>query len=140
MSLEPRTRPQKKTAIKIVLNPIGMQIELFLPNAQLFHFATLCSYMHMAWMRYVRGRLKSRYRYSITIVYNNFPWPNIVNSLPKSALNVPLAQSIPAQAAPENIAYSTVGTATIKLIAKTEAAAQARARRTRRASNRFATR
>ena len=63
-----------------------------LPNAQLFHFAILCSHMHMAWMRYVCGRLKSDFRYSNTIVYNNFPWPNIVNSLPKTASNVPLAQ------------------------------------------------
>jgi hypothetical protein len=30
----------------------------------------------MAWMRYVCGRLKSDYRYSKDIVYNNFPWPN----------------------------------------------------------------
>ena len=30
----------------------------------------------MAWMRTVAGRLKSDYRYSNTIVYNNFPWPN----------------------------------------------------------------
>ena len=29
----------------------------------------------MAWMRTVCGRLKSDYRYSINIVYNNFPWP-----------------------------------------------------------------
>lgn len=31
--------------------------------------------MHMDWMRYVCGRLKSDYRYSNTLVYNNFPWP-----------------------------------------------------------------
>lgn len=29
----------------------------------------------MAWMRVVCGRLKSDYRYSKDIVYNNFPWP-----------------------------------------------------------------
>ena len=29
----------------------------------------------MAWMRAVAGRLKSDYRYSAQIVYNNFPWP-----------------------------------------------------------------
>ena len=29
----------------------------------------------MAWMRTVAGRLKSDYRYSAKIVYNNFPWP-----------------------------------------------------------------
>ena len=31
--------------------------------------------MHNDWMRTVAGRLESRYRYSGTIVYNNFPWP-----------------------------------------------------------------
>ena len=31
--------------------------------------------MHMAWMRQVAGRLKSDYRYSAGLVYNNFPWP-----------------------------------------------------------------
>ncbi|MDR0320467.1 MAG: DNA methylase [Treponema sp.] len=35
----------------------------------------MTSTMHMAWMRYVCGRLEMRYRYSNTIVYNNFPWP-----------------------------------------------------------------
>ncbi|KAF0188465.1 MAG: hypothetical protein FD168_1578 [Desulfobulbaceae bacterium] len=47
---------------------------LFMPNASLTHFGILCSTMHNAWMRTVCGRLKSDYRYSNTIVYNNFPW------------------------------------------------------------------
>ncbi|MDR1256635.1 MAG: hypothetical protein LBJ86_02685 [Spirochaetaceae bacterium] len=46
-----------------------------IPNATLYHFGVLISQMHMAWTRYVCGRLKSDYRYSGTIVYNNFPWP-----------------------------------------------------------------
>jgi len=44
-------------------------------NATLFHFGILSSTMHNAWMRTVCGRLKSDYRYSSGIVYNNFPWP-----------------------------------------------------------------
>jgi len=44
-------------------------------GATLFHFGVLTSNVHMAWMRAVGGRLKSDYRYSINIVYNNFPWP-----------------------------------------------------------------
>jgi hypothetical protein len=44
-------------------------------NASLFEFGLLCSSMHNAWMRYTAGRLKSDYRYSKDIVYNNFPWP-----------------------------------------------------------------
>lgn len=46
-----------------------------IPKATLYHFGILTSTMHMAWMRYVCGRLKSDYRYSKDIVYNNFPWP-----------------------------------------------------------------
>ena len=46
-----------------------------IPDATLYHFGILTSTMHMAWMRYVCGRLKSDYRYSKDIVYNNFPWP-----------------------------------------------------------------
>lgn len=46
------------------------------PNASLYHFGILASNIHMAWTRVVCGRLKSDYRYSKDIVYNNFPWPN----------------------------------------------------------------
>ncbi len=46
-----------------------------LPNATLFHFAVLTSAMHMSWVKYVCGRLESRFRYSNSIVYNNYPWP-----------------------------------------------------------------
>jgi hypothetical protein len=44
-------------------------------NGNLFHFGVLMSAMHMAWVKTVCGRLKSDYRYSKDIVYNNFPWP-----------------------------------------------------------------
>lgn len=47
------------------------------PNATLYHFGALTSTMHNVWMRTVCGRLKSDYRYSVGIVYNNFPWPEI---------------------------------------------------------------
>lgn len=46
-----------------------------IPDATLYHFGILESNVHMAWMRTVAGRLKSDYRYSNTVVYNNFPWP-----------------------------------------------------------------
>jgi hypothetical protein len=45
-------------------------------DADLFHFGILTSRMHMAWLRYIGGRLESRYRYSVGIVYNTFPWPD----------------------------------------------------------------
>jgi type I restriction-modification system DNA methylase subunit len=47
-----------------------------IPDATLYHFGVLTSNVHMAWVRVVCGRLKSDYRYSKDIVYNNFPWPN----------------------------------------------------------------
>ena len=47
-----------------------------IPDASLYHFGILESNVHMAWMRAVCGRLKSDYRYSKDVVYNNFPWPN----------------------------------------------------------------
>lgn len=46
-----------------------------IPKASLYHFGILTSSVHNGWMRAVAGRLKSDYRYSKDIVYNNFPWP-----------------------------------------------------------------
>ncbi len=46
-----------------------------IPSATMYHFGVLTSNVHMAWMRAVCGRLKSDYRYSKDVVYNNFPWP-----------------------------------------------------------------
>jgi hypothetical protein len=48
---------------------------LYLADATPYHFALLNSTLHNAWLRAVGGRLKSDYRYSSSIVYNNFPWP-----------------------------------------------------------------
>ena len=50
-----------------------------LPNATLFHFGILSSVMHIAWVKYTCGRLESRFRYSNTIVYNNYPFPDNPN-------------------------------------------------------------
>lgn len=46
-----------------------------IPNASIFHFGVLTSKIHMAWMRATCGYFGPSYRYSIKIVYNNFPWP-----------------------------------------------------------------
>ena len=48
---------------------------LFIPNASLELFGILTSKVHMAWMKVVAGRLETRYRYSASLVYNNFPFP-----------------------------------------------------------------
>lgn len=57
-----------------------------LPNATLFHFGVIQSAIHMAWVRYTCGRLKSDYRYSKDIVYNNFPWPENHSEKQRSAI------------------------------------------------------
>ena len=55
-------------------NTIPTNSAVIIPNASLYHFGVLTSNVHMSWMRVVCGRLKSDYRYSKDIVYNNFPW------------------------------------------------------------------
>jgi hypothetical protein len=57
-------------------NVICGNANLLIPNATLYHFGILTSNVHMAWVRAVCGRIKSDYRYSNDVVYNNFPWPN----------------------------------------------------------------
>jgi hypothetical protein len=57
-----------------------------IPNGNLFHFGVLMSKMHMAWVKYICGRLKSDFRYSKDIVYNNFPWPENLNDKQVSAI------------------------------------------------------
>ena len=55
---------------------IPTNLVIIIPDASLYHFGVLESNVHMSWMRTVCGRLKSDYRYSKDIVYNNFPWPD----------------------------------------------------------------
>ena len=55
---------------------LASDLVFLIPDATLYHFGILESNVHMAWMRAVCGRLKSDYRYSKDVVYNNFPWPN----------------------------------------------------------------
>ena len=57
-------------------NYIPADSATIIPEATLFHFGILMSNVHMAWTRVVCGRIKSDYRYSKDIVYNNFPWPS----------------------------------------------------------------
>ncbi|MBS1826121.1 MAG: class I SAM-dependent DNA methyltransferase [Acidobacteria bacterium] len=47
----------------------------FIKDGDLWHFGVLTSRIHMVWLRYVGGRIKSDFQYSIGIVYNTFPWP-----------------------------------------------------------------
>ena len=57
-----------------------------LPNSTVFHFGILTSLMHMIWMKYTCGRMKSDYSYSNSIVYNNFPWPENPTEKQKEAI------------------------------------------------------
>lgn len=54
--------------------PLTSDLCFIVPEGNLYHFGVLTSAMHMAWIKCVCGRLKSDFRYSAGIVYNNFPW------------------------------------------------------------------
>lgn len=75
-------------------------------DANLFLFGVMTSEMHMAWVRYVCGRLESRYRYSKDVVYNNFPFPEAVGAAERTAVEA-AAQAVldtRAQHAPKSLA------------------------------------
>jgi hypothetical protein len=77
--LVPRHSSERRQFIPIgFLSPdvICGDANMCIPDAEPYHFGVLSSTMHNAWIRYVAGRLKSDYRYSAGIVYNNFPWPD----------------------------------------------------------------
>jgi hypothetical protein len=63
------------------------------PNGDLFLFGNLTSAMHMAWVKYVCGRLKSDFRYSKDIVYNNYPFPTDVTAAKRAKVSS-LAQAV----------------------------------------------
>ncbi len=63
-----------------------------LPGATRFHFGVLSSTMHMAWVRTICGRMKSDFRYSAKLVYNNFPWPRDVGDAQKKAVETAAQQ------------------------------------------------
>ncbi|MEM9996140.1 MAG: DNA methyltransferase [Bacteroidota bacterium] len=74
----PKTSSENRSYIPMaVVEPevIINNTSLYIDGADTYTFGILTSEMHMAWMRYTAGRLESRYRYSNTLVYNNFPWP-----------------------------------------------------------------
>lgn len=74
----PLTSSEKRKYIPIDWLPpevITSNAISIIPNATLYDFGVLTSRIHMEWVRSVCGRLEMRYRYSNTIVYNNFIWP-----------------------------------------------------------------
>ena len=79
----PKTSSERRRYIPLGFldaSVIASDLLFLIPDAALFHFGVLESNVHMAWMRTVCGRLKSDYRYSKDIVYNNFPWPTPTNA------------------------------------------------------------
>ncbi len=70
------------------INPeiIASNLVLIIADASFYHFGILHSSMHMAWVRQVCGRLKSDYRYSAKLVYNNYPWPESVTDAQRSSV------------------------------------------------------
>lgn len=56
---------------------ISTNLNYIIPNGGLYEFGVLTSILHNDWMRLVAGRLKSDYRYSSSVVYNSFPWPQV---------------------------------------------------------------
>ncbi|MBQ3443941.1 MAG: class I SAM-dependent DNA methyltransferase, partial [Selenomonadaceae bacterium] len=75
--LIPMTSSENRLYIPIGFMPpnfIASNAALIVPSATVYHFGVLTSSIHMAWVRAVAGRLKSDYRYSGSVVYNNFVW------------------------------------------------------------------
>jgi hypothetical protein len=78
----PRVSSESRKYIPIGFLPpeiIASDVQI-IPNATLYHFGILTSNVHNAWTKAVCGRLEMRLRYSNTIVYNNFPWPNATDA------------------------------------------------------------
>jgi len=87
--LIPRVSSENRSIIPMAIfstNDIVGDTCLAIPEGTLFHLGVLQSKIHMAWVRYICGRLESRYRYSNEIVYNNFPWPENPTDKQKQAV------------------------------------------------------
>ncbi len=87
--LIPSVSSENRRYIPIAFMPktvIGSNLVLFVPRATLYHFGVLASAMHMAWVRQVCGRLKSDYRYSNRLVYNNYPWAETPSAKQRDAV------------------------------------------------------
>jgi hypothetical protein len=85
----PGVSSEKRAFVPIGFMPpkvMASNLVMTIPGATLFHFAVLNSTMHNAWLRAIGGRLKSDYRYSASIVYNNFPWPTEVSDARRAAI------------------------------------------------------
>lgn len=91
----PKVSSEKREYIPIGFldnNTIISDLAFIIPNATVYEFGILTSSLHVAWTGIIGGRLKSDYRYSNTIVYNNFPWPEVTDE--QHSHIIKLAQTI----------------------------------------------
>ena len=87
----PKVSSMRRTYIPIDFMSVDTFVSdlmFMIVNAKLYHFGVLSSLMHNSWMRTVAGRLKSDYRYSGGIVYNNFIWAEAATAAQKKAVEV----------------------------------------------------
>ena len=89
--LIPRTSSENRQYIPFGFFPSNYIVSdscTALPNANHYFFGMLSSKMHMAWVKYTCGRLKSDYRYSNLIIYNNYPFPQNVTPAQKQKVEL----------------------------------------------------
>jgi hypothetical protein len=98
----PRHSSERRRFIPIAFfsnTVIASDASLVCLDAKKYHFGIICSSMHNAWVRYVCGRLESRYRYEPS-VYNNFPWPDPSDKQRETIETARKASSTPAHSFP----------------------------------------
>jgi hypothetical protein len=93
--LIPKVSSERRKYIPIGFMPpevLTSDLCFLMPGGTLYHFGVLSSAMHMAWVRQVCGRLKSDFRYSANLVYNNFPWPDSATEKRRAAVEAAAAR------------------------------------------------
>ena len=100
----PEVSSERRSYIPIgyLTNEVASNKLYMIPNAGFYDFGIITSAMHMAWTRAVCGRLKSDYQYSGGIVYNNFPWPETINSDQQVKIEAAAQLALEARTAEEN--------------------------------------
>jgi len=117
--LIPSTSSELRKYIPIGFLPadvICSNANFMLPNASLYDFGMLCSTFHNVWMRAVCGRLKSDYRYSNTVVYNNFPFPEKVTPAAKKKIELAAQAILEARKAEEELSAKYGQTCSLAVI------------------------
>lgn len=69
-----------------------------IPKSNFYHFGILSSLMHMTWVKYTCGRIKSDFRYSNEMVYNNYPWPETPSNKQKVTIERAVQKVLDARA------------------------------------------